>query len=88
MDLVFWKELNKCFSYFLLGGIFFPMLGNLSIRLLGGRKELPHAHFQKIVHSWQQFCHRICTLNVYTDIQTVQVLVVETECIQFFVATF
>ena len=33
IDLVFWKELNKCFLYFFLKTLFFPMLGVLSTPL-------------------------------------------------------
>ena len=46
---------------------------------------MPSAHYQRFVRSQKQFCHWVDTSKC---IQTVHVLVVETECIQFLYKLF
>ena len=65
VDLVFWKELNKCFLYFLLKSLFSAMLGILSTPLFWWLKWT--ANYQRVVHSWHQFCQWSGTWKVYTD---------------------
>ena len=67
VNLIFWKEINKCFLYFFFKTLFLTMLEILSTPLTCVWNELPSAQYQRAVHSWQQNCHRIGTWKVYTD---------------------
>ena len=57
VNLVFCKELNKCFLYFFLKRFYSQCWAVCPIHCVGGWNELPSAHYQRVVHSWQHFFH-------------------------------
>ena len=82
VDLVFWKELNKCFLYFFLKSLFFAMLGIPSTPLFCWLKWTALCKLSKSC----PLLTKILPLRWYLKSKctwTVHVLVVATECIQF-----
>ena len=81
VDLVFWKELKKCFLYFLSKNPFFRDAGHsVHSSVLVVKMNCP----MHIIKEISTFDNKFATEAVLEKcIQTVHVLLVETECTQF-----
>ena len=67
VDLVCWNDLNQCFLYVFLKCLFSRCWAFWTLLCFPVWKELPTAHYQKVVHSWEKFCHWIGTWKMCTD---------------------
>ena len=79
VDLVVWKELNKCFLYFFLKSFFGDAGHSVHSSFLLVEINYP----LQIIKELSTLDNNFATEAVLKCIQTVHVLVVETECIQF-----
>ena len=76
VDLVLWMELNKCFLYFFLKSLFFAMLGILSTPVLLVEMNCPLQIIKELSFRDNNFATKAVLEKC---IQTVHVLVIETE---------
>ena len=68
VNLVLWKELNNCFFLLSSSRVYCSRCWTFCLLLcFFGWIELPAAHHQRFLHSWQQFFQGSGTWKLYTD---------------------